>query len=186
MNSAYHSFLDRKQLSDTFTKLHKHLTSTIFLSVFSSSQEHTNPTIMMMPRNRHEFFFYLCFLGLAFLWPSYHLISLSSSWYWPSLYHIFTCPCVTNKSGTYCKDKGSSLTTFLGLKMIRDAVQYAWVTSTALIHRNKKKCCRLDEHYIVAHPLGLSLIREKFQRVWVVGDCLVAHFLCFKAVRDTC
>ena len=60
------------------------------------------------------------------------------------------------------------------------------LTSTALIHRNKKKCRRLDVHYIVAHPLGLTPIRDKSQRVWVVGGCLVAHFFCFKTVRDTC
>ena len=31
--------------------------------------------------------------------------------------------------------------------------------------------------------MSLKVIRDKSQRVWVVGQCLVAHLLCFKAVR---
>ena len=59
--------MDRKRPSDAFTRLHQHITSTIFLSLFSCLLVYTHSTILMDARQWALTFSLLCFLGPLFL-----------------------------------------------------------------------------------------------------------------------
>ena len=45
------------------------------------------------------------------------------------------------------------------------------------------KCIRHGTHYFDAHLQHLKMIKDKSQRVWVMRNCLITHFLGYKAIR---
>ena len=149
-----------------------------------------------MPGNGWEFFFYSCFLSLAFcigIMPlNTFIIIVIIIVIMP--YFLVAAVSQTSQEKT-AKNKGRLLLsyyTFLCFKVIRDIVQLPWVyfkspnTHFFVCFKSvmdNKKCCWVFVHCLVTYFLRHDVIRN-ILCVCVPVHCLVAYIFCLKTVRD--